>query len=116
MGFLPHFELERPSNCEIDDDDDVRPSLAKKTMTSYHCEVEWVRGWLKSPIFARKCLLQCGQGMLGAGPVWGFELLSLSSLANLIFSWMRFASKASTPVLTSECHAGRSLALASHVE
>ena len=73
MGFLPHFELERPSNCEIDDDDDVRPSLAKKTMTSYHWEVEWARRWLKSPIFAQKFLLQCGQGMLGAGPVWGLD-------------------------------------------
>ena len=58
--------------------DDVRPSLAKKTMTSYHWEVEWVRRWLKSPIFSRKC---------HAGSWTGLEIWTpfLSSLANLSF-------------------------------
>ena len=40
----------------------------------------------------------------------------LSSLAIWSFSLMRLSSKASTPALTSERHAGRSTALASHVE
>ena len=43
---------------------DVRPSLAKKTMTSYHWEVVRVGAEMaEEPISARKCLLQwilCG--------------------------------------------------------
>ena len=75
LGKFP--QKPKRSNCIIirilTDGDDVHPSLAKKTMTSNHWGVEWVRRWLKSPIFVWECLLQCGQGMLGAGPGWPSE-------------------------------------------
>ena len=50
-------------------DDDVRPSQ--------DWELECMRRWLIRPIFARRSLLQWGQGVCGAdpklGPIWEVE-------------------------------------------